>query len=60
LWGEKYVKLLLALGVDELSVSPGRLLLIKQEIINCDITEMKTKIDEILSCKTSRDVDKLI
>ena len=57
---KKYVKLLLALGVDELSVSPGRLLLIKKEIIDCNITEMKTKLDEILSCRTSKEVMKLI
>ncbi len=57
---KKYVKLLLALGVDELSVSPGRLLIIKKEIIDCNITEMKSKLDRILSCKTSKEVMKLI
>ncbi|MCK5052413.1 MAG: phosphoenolpyruvate--protein phosphotransferase [Candidatus Cloacimonetes bacterium] len=57
---KEYVKLLLALGVDELSVSPGRLLLIKKEIINCNITEIKSKLDKILSCKTSKEVMKLI
>ena len=57
---KEYVKLLLALGVDELSVSPGRLLLIKKEIINCDIAKMKLKLEKILSCKTSTDVDKLL
>ncbi len=57
---KEYVKLLLALGVDELSVSPGRLLLIKKEIIDCNITEMESKLDKILSCKTSKDVMKLI
>ncbi len=57
---KEYVKLLLALGVDELSVSPGRLLLIKKEIIDCNITEMKSKLDKILSCKTSKAVLKLI
>jgi len=57
---KKYVKLLLALGVDELSVSPGRLLIIKKEILDCDITEMKSKLDEILSCKTSKEINKLI
>ena len=57
---KEYVKLLLALGVDELSVSPGRLLIIKREIIECNIAEMKSKLDKILSCKTSKDVEKLI
>ena len=57
---KKYVKLLLALGVDELSVSPGRLLIIKKEILDCNITEMKSKLDEILSCKTSKEINKLI
>ena len=57
---KRYVKLLLALGVDELSVSPGRLLLIKKEIIDSNITEMKLKLDKILSCKTSKEVMKLI
>ena len=57
---KKYVKLLLALGVDELSVSPGRLLIIKKEILDCDIAKMKLKLDKILSCKTSKDVLKLI
>ncbi|MEA2096381.1 MAG: phosphoenolpyruvate--protein phosphotransferase [Candidatus Cloacimonadota bacterium] len=57
---KKYVKLLLALGVDELSVSPGRLLIIKKEIIDCDITEMKSKLDRILACKTSKEIDKLL
>ncbi len=57
---KKYVKLLLALGVDELSVSPGRLLIIKKEIIDCDITEMQLKLDRILSCKTSKEINKLI
>jgi len=56
----KYIKLLLALGVDELSVSPGRLLAIKKEIINCDISKIKPKLDKILACKTSEEVDKLI
>ena len=57
---KKYVKLLLALGVDELSVSPGRLLIIKKEIIDCDITEMESKLDKILLCKTSKEINKLI
>jgi len=57
---KKYVKLLLALGVDELSVSPGRLLIIKKEIIDCDIAEMRAKLDKILSCKTSKEINKLI
>jgi len=57
---KKYMKLLLALGVDELSVSPGRLLTIKKEIIDCDITEMQLKLDRILSCRTSKEVMKLI
>ncbi|MDP8203165.1 MAG: phosphoenolpyruvate--protein phosphotransferase [Candidatus Tenebribacter mawsonii] len=57
---KKYVKLLLALGVDELSVSPGRLLLIKKEILECNIEEMKAKLDELLSCKTSKEIMKLI
>jgi phosphoenolpyruvate-protein phosphotransferase (PTS system enzyme I) len=57
---KKYVKLLLALGVDELSVSPGRLLIIKKEIIDCNIAEIKLKLDRILSCKTAKDIDKLI
>ncbi len=57
---KKYVKLLLALGVDELSVSPGRLLTIKKEIIDCDIAEMQLKLDRILSCKTSKEINKII
>jgi len=57
---KEYVKLLLALGVDELSVSPGRLLIIKKEILNCDIKKMKSKLNEILSCKTSLEIEKLI
>ena len=57
---KKYVKLLLALGVDELSVSPGRLLIIKKEIIDCNIAEMQLKLDRILMCKTSKEVMKLI
>jgi len=52
----KYVKLLLALGVDELSVSPGRLLLIKKEILNCNLQKERSKIDDILSCKTSEEI----
>ncbi len=56
----EYVKLLLALGVDELSVSPGRLLIIKKEILGSDIAGMKSKLDKILACKTSEEVDKFI
>ena len=56
----EYVKLLLALGVDDLSVSPGRLLLIKKEILGSDIAVMKSKLDKILACKTSEEVEKLI
>ena len=41
----RYTKLLIGLGVDELSVSPGRLLPIKNEIVNCDSRKAKELAD---------------
>lgn len=56
----RFVKLLLALGVDELSVSPGRLLLIKKEILNCNLEDIRSKLNDIFACNTSEEILKII
>ncbi|MCF7858677.1 MAG: phosphoenolpyruvate--protein phosphotransferase [Candidatus Cloacimonetes bacterium] len=57
---KELVKYLLALEIDELSVSPGRLLLIKKEILNTDLAEAKIKLEKILVSKTAEEVNKII
>ncbi len=42
---KKYIKLLIGLDVDELSVSPGRFLMVKKEILNTNY-EAAAKLDE--------------
>ncbi len=42
---KKYIELLIGMGIDELSVSPGRLLMIKNEILQTDFLKAK-KMDE--------------
>lgn len=55
-----FVKLLLGLGVDELSVSPGRILKIKNEILNCNWKEAQELARKCLQQKTSEDIMKLL
>ncbi len=55
-----FVKLLLGLGVDELSVSPGRILKIKNEIIHSSLHDSQLLAQECLQQKTSAEVMKLL
>jgi phosphoenolpyruvate-protein kinase (PTS system EI component) len=53
---EKYVGLLLGLGVDELSVSPAKVLSIKEKIRNTDIKEQQKRAEKILQMSTAEEV----
>jgi len=46
---KKYIKLLIGLGIDEFSVSPGRLLMVKNEIIKANFKDAKS-FDERIFC----------
>ncbi len=52
----QFIKLLLGLGVDELSVSPGRILMTKNEIINCDVQKWAELAEELMELKTSDEI----
>jgi phosphoenolpyruvate-protein phosphotransferase (PTS system enzyme I) len=56
----RYVQLLLGLGVDELSVSPGRLLMIKNEIIKCDLHDARILADMALQEDSTETITKLL
>ncbi|MDN5354896.1 MAG: phosphoenolpyruvate-protein phosphotransferase system enzyme [Candidatus Cloacimonadota bacterium] len=53
---EEYVGLLLGLGVDELSVSPAKVLSIKEKIRNADIKEQQKRAEKILQMSTAEEV----
>lgn len=46
---KKYIKLLIGLGIDELSVSPGRLLMIKNEILQTDLGKAEELVRKIFN-----------
>jgi phosphotransferase system enzyme I (PtsI) len=52
----QFVKLLLGLGVDELSVSPGRILMTKNEIINCHVQKWAELAEELMELKNSDEI----
>ena len=52
----QFVKLLIGLGVDELSVSPGRILMTKNEIVNCDVQTWAELAEELMELKTSDEI----
>ncbi|MDO9577456.1 MAG: phosphoenolpyruvate--protein phosphotransferase [Candidatus Cloacimonadales bacterium] len=56
----KYVKLLLGLGVDELSVSPGRLLKVKNEILKCDFQQAEKLAELALQLDSSEEISNLL
>ncbi|RLC53246.1 MAG: phosphoenolpyruvate--protein phosphotransferase [Candidatus Cloacimonadota bacterium] len=56
----RFVQLLLGLGVDELSVSPGRMLKIKNEILNSSLHDSQLLAEKCLQQKTSAEVMKLL
>ncbi|MBN1326979.1 MAG: phosphoenolpyruvate--protein phosphotransferase [Candidatus Cloacimonetes bacterium] len=56
-----FIPLLLGLGINELSVSPGRLLMVKNEIMKYDLQKIKGHTDLILQQNTCEDVyDKIL
>jgi phosphotransferase system enzyme I (PtsI) len=55
----KYIPLLLALGIDKLSISPSAFLSIKHEIINLDTTKM-TKFKRISNNMTLPEIEELL
>lgn len=55
-----FVKLLLGLGVDELSVSPGRLLQIKNAILNIDTQCAKDLAEKVLKEDSSEKIARII
>jgi len=46
---KKYIELLIGLGIDEFSVSPGRLLMVKNEILNVNFKDAES-LDERIFC----------
>ena len=54
----QFIKLLLGLGVDELSVSPGRILMTKNEIINCHVQKWTELAKELIELQTSDEICK--
>ncbi|MCF7792414.1 MAG: phosphoenolpyruvate--protein phosphotransferase [Candidatus Cloacimonetes bacterium] len=56
----RYVKLLLGLGVDELSVSPGRLLRVKNAIMNLDMKCAKELAVKALKEDSSEAISKIL
>ena len=57
---ENLVKLLLGLEVDELSMTPSRILKIKEIVINSEIKELKKLAEKALRKKTAEEVMKLL
>ncbi|MCK4654057.1 MAG: phosphoenolpyruvate--protein phosphotransferase [Candidatus Cloacimonetes bacterium] len=55
-----FVKLLVGLGIDELSVSPGRLLIVKNEILKCDKKNAEKLVAKILRKNTSDEIYQLL
>ncbi|MBN2461092.1 MAG: phosphoenolpyruvate--protein phosphotransferase [Candidatus Cloacimonetes bacterium] len=53
---KKYIPLLVGLGIDEFSVSPGRLLMVKNEIRKCKYQDVRKMAEDILHYKTYIDV----
>jgi len=53
----KFIPLLLGLGIDELSVSPGQFLEIKKLVLNSDINCLKKQAEEILKSTSIKDID---
>ncbi len=56
----EFVPLLLGLGIDELSVSPGLLLKIKDIILHCDMRKNLKLTENILQQKTHKDIEKIL
>ncbi|MCK4695251.1 MAG: phosphoenolpyruvate--protein phosphotransferase, partial [Candidatus Cloacimonetes bacterium] len=56
----EFVPLLLGLGIDELSVSPGLLLKIKDIILHCDMRKNLKLAENILQQKTHKDIEKIL
>ncbi len=57
---EKYIPFLLGLGINEFSVSPGRLLMVKNTIMKCNYQKAVAKTNQILKENTYIDVMKRI
>ena len=55
-----FLPLLIGFGVDELSVSPGRILLIKSLILNGDSKEAEDIADECMKANTTKEIKKII
>jgi phosphotransferase system enzyme I (PtsI) len=53
---EKFTGILLGLGVDELSVSPAKVLSIKEKIRALNISEERKRVDSILKMNTAEEV----
>ncbi len=56
----RFIKLLLGLKVDELSVSPGRLLRVKNEILKIDMKEAEKLAEKALQQDSSHSIDKIL
>ncbi|MCK4957127.1 MAG: phosphoenolpyruvate--protein phosphotransferase [Candidatus Cloacimonetes bacterium] len=57
---DNYIKLLIGLGVDELSVSPGRYLAVKEKILNCDYSKAKELAANVLGLASSNEIEEML
>ncbi len=57
---EKLIPLLLAMGLDEFSMSSSSILKARWIISNTSKTEVKSMLDDILNLPTAEDVEKFI
>jgi phosphoenolpyruvate-protein phosphotransferase (PTS system enzyme I) len=57
---QKFIPLLVGLGIDELSVSPGSYLKIKKQIINSNKTELIKECEDIIQISSADKMEKAI
>jgi phosphotransferase system enzyme I (PtsI) len=57
---ERFIKLLIGLGVDELSVSPGLLLSTKREILNTDYQQAADLAEKAISARYCSEIAKIL
>ncbi|MGF6907503.1 phosphoenolpyruvate--protein phosphotransferase [Fusobacterium sp. PH5-44] len=57
---QKAIKILIGMGLDEFSMYPSAIPMIKKEIMNLDKNQCELLAKKVLKCKTSEEVKKLI
>lgn len=56
----KLIQLLIALGLDEFSVSPASVLKVRKVISECDIANYKEKIEQLMQCSTEQEINDIL